>query len=88
MRSKKIICKGDKTDHGGTVIEGISTYLIQGREASGKGHMVECPLCKGSFPIIEGSENMKVQGIPIALEGMKTSCGAILIASQTTTSSI
>jgi len=50
--------------------------------------MVECPLCKGSFPIIEGSESMKVQGIPIALEGMKTSCGAILIASQTTVISI
>ena len=48
---------------------------------AGKGHMVMCPLCKGPFPIAEGSSTYSVNGIPVALDGMKTTCGATLIAS-------
>ncbi len=43
--------------------------------------MVFCPLCKGEFPIIECSDTYRVNGIPVALDGMKTACGASLIAS-------
>ncbi|MBC3502140.1 PAAR domain-containing protein [Pseudomonas sp. SWRI59] len=39
------------------------------------------PMCKGAFPIIEGSDTYLVNGIPVALDGMKTACGASLIAS-------
>ncbi|MEK9494886.1 PAAR domain-containing protein, partial [Photorhabdus sp. P32] len=31
---------------------------------------------------VEGSNDLKHQGKPIALEGMQTACGAKLIASQ------
>jgi len=48
---------------------------------AGKGNMVFCPLCKGEFPIIEGSDTYRVNGVPVALDGMKTACGASLIAS-------
>ncbi|WP_387795382.1 PAAR domain-containing protein, partial [Photorhabdus sp. RM125S] len=47
-----------------------------------KGDLVSCPKCKGVFPIVEGSDDLKHQGKPIALEGMHTACGAKLIASQ------
>ncbi|MFZ7447572.1 PAAR domain-containing protein [Klebsiella pneumoniae] len=48
---------------------------------AGKGNMVLCPKCKGAFPIIEGSSTYRVNGVPFALDGMKTACGASLIAS-------
>ncbi|WP_428846496.1 PAAR domain-containing protein [Photorhabdus heterorhabditis] len=43
---------------------------------------MECPQCKGIFPIIQGADSLKYKGKPIALEGMQTACGAKLIASQ------
>ncbi|EIU4789697.1 TPA: PAAR domain-containing protein [Pseudomonas aeruginosa] len=36
----------------------------------------------GTFPISEGSALLEVDGVPIALHGMKTACGASLIASD------
>ncbi|HZG21329.1 MAG TPA: PAAR domain-containing protein [Herbaspirillum sp.] len=77
-----IICKGDSTSHGGTVLEGFATLNVLGKNAAGVGHMVLCPKCKGSFPIVQGAENVSYLGKPVAVEGMKTSCGAELQASQ------
>lgn len=82
MAERPIICVGDTTTHGGTVLEGFANFEVYGRLASGKGHKVRCPRCKGIFVIIEGAENRTVGGVPLALEGMLTSCGATLIASQ------
>ncbi|HCF6898421.1 TPA: PAAR domain-containing protein [Pseudomonas aeruginosa] len=77
----EIIRKGDKTDHGGTVLEGFGHTNFNGQPMAGVGHSVSCPKCKGVFPIAEGSSTLKVDGVPVALEGMKTACGASLIAS-------
>lgn len=82
MAKIPIIRKGDKTSHGGTVLEGFSNHNLDGIPAAGKGHMVSCPQCKGTFPIIEGVESYKVDGVPVAIENMRTACGATLIASQ------
>ncbi|WP_329956584.1 PAAR domain-containing protein [Collimonas humicola] len=49
---------------------------------SGVGHMTHCPKCKGMFPIIEGAPTFTIFGRPTAVEGMKTACGASLIATQ------
>lgn len=76
-----IIRKGDSTDHGGTVLEGFEQTNLNGRPMAGVGHMVACPLCKGVFPITEGSSSYDVDGVLVALNGMKTACGASLIAS-------
>ncbi|AVE40888.1 PAAR domain-containing protein [Providencia stuartii] len=46
------------------------------------GDQVSCPKCKGIYAIVEGSATMKYNGKSLALEGMKTACGATLIASQ------
>lgn len=79
---KPIIRKGDSTDHGGTVLDGFATSNLDGRPAAGVGHMVSCPQCKGSFAIVQGSSQYMIDGRGVALDGMKTACGALLIASQ------
>ena len=77
----KIVRLDDTTDHGGKVINSIPHTNLNGKPIAGKGNLVFCPLCKGEFPIIEGSDTYRVNGTPVALDGMKTACGARLIAS-------
>ncbi|WP_291377143.1 MULTISPECIES: PAAR domain-containing protein [Achromobacter] len=79
-----VIRKGDSTDHGGVVLEGFEHTNFNGRPLAGVGHKVSCPRCNGVFAIAEGSAAYKIGGIPTALEGMKTTCGASLIASTST----
>ncbi|MDR0218922.1 MAG: PAAR domain-containing protein [Enterobacteriaceae bacterium] len=82
MPNKAVIRLNDTTDHGGKVITTIDGYVYQGIPIAGKGDLVICPKCDGTFPIMEGSESLKYKGKQIALEGMSTACGAKLIASQ------
>jgi hypothetical protein len=44
--------------------------------------MTVCPQCKGQFPIAEGLDFHTYAGIGTAVDGMKTACGAKLIATQ------
>ena len=78
---KDIIRLGDATTHGGTVLEAFAKTDLNGMPIAGVGHKVSCPLCKGIFPIAEGSTTYAVDGISVALDGMKIACGAALIAS-------
>lgn len=78
---KDIIRLGDLTTHGGVVFQAFPQTDLNGKPIAGVGHNVSCPLCKGVFPIAEGSSTYTVDGIPVALDGMKTACGAALIAS-------
>jgi uncharacterized Zn-binding protein involved in type VI secretion len=84
MGEKAIIRQGDRTSHGGTVLEGHQTLIIHGKPVAGVGHRVQCPKCSGSPVIVEGAVNASMMGISVAVDGMKTSCGATLIASQNT----
>lgn len=84
LGDKAIIRMGDRTSHGGIVVEGHQFLIIHGKPAAGVGHRVHCPKCSGSPVIVEGAMNASMMGISIAVEGMKTSCGATLIASQIT----
>jgi uncharacterized Zn-binding protein involved in type VI secretion len=79
---KPVIRLGDKTSHGGTVIEAFPTLNVFGKPAAGLGHKVVCPKCKGVFPIAAGAQNYEFMGKNVAVEGMKTACGAALIPSQ------
>lgn len=83
MNGRPIVRVGDKTTHGGTVTEGFSSYDVLGRAAAGMGHMVTCPRCEGVFPIAEGVATFAIDDSFVAVDAMKTSCGASLIASQT-----
>ncbi|TDG06239.1 PAAR domain-containing protein [Paraburkholderia guartelaensis] len=82
MVARAKIRVGDKTSHGGTVIQGFPEMQCYGKPVAGLGHAVTCPKCSGYHKIVEGVASFSFNGTPIALDGMKTSCGAILIASQ------
>ena len=69
---KDIIRLGDTTTHGGIVLEAFPQTDLNGKPIAGVGHKVSCPLCKGVFPIAEGSNTYTVSGISVALDGMKT----------------
>lgn len=79
---RAVICKGDRTSHGGRVLEGNPNVTTGGRQVAQLGHATICPQCKGKFPIIEGVATHTYGGKPTAVEGMRTACGATLIASQ------
>lgn len=79
---KAVICQGDPTSHGGKVLEGLASATIFGKRIAARGHKVFCPLCKGTFPIAEGVPFHTFAGLGTAVEGMRTGCGATLIATQ------
>jgi uncharacterized Zn-binding protein involved in type VI secretion len=79
---RAIICKGDRTSHGGTVTEGDPIRTINDRAMARRGHMTFCPACKGNFPINDGLAFHSIGGFDTVVEGMKAACGAVLIASQ------
>lgn len=80
----EIIRMGDPTSHGGKVLEGSMTDICHGKPISFIGHKVSCPECKGTFPIVEGVQTTTFYGQGVAVAGMKTACGATLIATQFT----
>jgi uncharacterized Zn-binding protein involved in type VI secretion len=80
----EIIRLGDPTSHGGKVIEGSLADICHGKPIAFIGHRTFCPQCKGMFPIIEGAPTTTFYGKGVALAGMKTACGAVLIATQMT----
>lgn len=83
-----MILVGDTTSHGGRVLEGTDAATVNGRAIAGVGHMVACPQCKGTFPILPDTLGRlhphRLHGRDTAVEGMRTACGAVLVASQST----
>lgn len=80
-----VICEGDTTSHGGKVVTSSSTSDTNGRRWALLGDMVACPKCHGIFPIIQGNATNVEDGKPVAYDGCKTACGAVLIAGQSFT---
>ena len=79
-----IIRLGDKTSHGGAVLEGSQHSDIEGVPVARLGDKVSCPI-HGNGTIVEGDMTMIVDGKPVARHGDKVACGAVLIAGQQTT---
>ncbi len=82
--SKPVIILGDKTSHGGSVVEGAPTVTTHGKPIARVGDKVTCPKC-GPTTIANGDSTMLVMGKPVARHGDKTACGATLIAGQSVT---
>jgi uncharacterized Zn-binding protein involved in type VI secretion len=79
-----VIRLGDPTSHGGKVIQVTAThYTVDGIAVARVGDLCSCPI-KGhdGCTVAEGNPNHTVEGIPVAYEGHKTTCGAALIATQ------
>lgn len=85
VNGKAKIVVGDRTSHGGRVISGspLSTWGRDALPIARKGDTVTCPQCEPhTFEIEDGCDNSLDFGAPVALEGHRTTCGAILIAEQ------
>ena len=84
--SKQLILLGDKTSHGGVVIEASPESSVNGIRIARLGDKVSCPLpYHGVCPIVTGDATFLVDGKPAARAGDKTACGASLIPSQALT---
>jgi uncharacterized Zn-binding protein involved in type VI secretion len=80
------ILLGDKTSHGGTVIEASGQSSVGGVRIARVGDKVACPIRgHGVCPIVTGDPTMMMDGTAVARTGDLTACGAQLIASQALT---
>lgn len=78
---KLVIRLGDPTSHGGTVVSATSHLEMFGKQVARLGDKVTCPIPgHGVCTIAEGDPLWSIDGIPVALEGHKTTCGASLIS--------
>ncbi|MBK1616137.1 hypothetical protein CKO44_22025 [Rubrivivax gelatinosus] len=81
-----MIVMGDKTDHGGEVIECSEITDTHGRRIARVGDKVRCPKKgHGITVIVTGDDTMLIDGKAVAYHGCRTSCGATLLSSQTAT---
>lgn len=85
--SKPFIVVGDKTDHGGVVIQGTSGSDVNGTPIARVGDQVTCPERDhgGTTVIATGDPTCIIDGQPAARHGDKTACGATLLSSQAAT---
>ncbi|GGY62965.1 PAAR domain-containing protein [Pseudoduganella albidiflava] len=81
-----VIRLGDPTSHGGRVVSvSASHFTVGGIAVARVGDKCICPIRGHELCIItEGSPVHSIDGIPVAYEGHKTSCGATLIATTGT----
>jgi len=79
-----LIVLGDKTSHGGSVIEASPHSEAAAVPIARVGDKTVCPK-HGPNPIVSGDSTLIVDGKPAARHGDKTACGASLIASQQAT---
>ena len=84
---RPFIVLGDKTDHGGEVIEASGVTDTHGKRIARLGDKVSCPKKGhgGTTTIVSGDPTMIIAGRAAARHGDKTACGATLIASQSVT---
>ena len=61
---KSMVRLGDRTDHGGVVIEAADDLTHMGIMVALHGHKVACPKCKGPFPIIATGARAH-KGVPV-----------------------
>jgi uncharacterized Zn-binding protein involved in type VI secretion len=85
--SKPFIVVGDKTDHGGVVIQGSPASDAAGKFISRVGDKVTCPINGhgGVTVIASGDPTCIIDGAAAARHGDKTACGATLLSSQVPT---
>ncbi|BBP99714.1 hypothetical protein BSFA1_48430 [Burkholderia sp. SFA1] len=77
--SKRDVARlGDKTDHGGAIIQAAPELKHKGIPTALNGHLTECPKCRGTYPIIATGMRMH-RGVTVAMIGDKTACGATII---------
>jgi uncharacterized Zn-binding protein involved in type VI secretion len=77
-----VIRLGDPTSHGGKVEKVAATHFtVAGIAVACVGDKCSCPI-KGhdNCTVAEGDPNHVINGIAVAYDGHKTTCGAVLTA--------
>ncbi len=82
--TRPLIVKGDMTSHGGMVMEASDNSTINDKGIARVGDLVACPV-HGPTVIYTGDADYEVDDKASARDGDVTSCGAVLIAGQSTT---
>jgi uncharacterized Zn-binding protein involved in type VI secretion len=80
-----VIRLNDPTSHGGMVMAAAPKSKVMGIAVARKGDRCFCPLPGHSACVIaEGDPDVLIDGVPVAFQGHKTSCGAVLISTMPT----
>ncbi|WP_081436701.1 PAAR domain-containing protein [Burkholderia lata] len=83
---RQVIVVGDTlAPHGGTVVTGSNTDIVDGKPISRKGDTVECSE-HGTQTISEGDGTGMISGSPVALHGHRVTCGCTLVSRNATLS--
>lgn len=69
--------KTDQISHGGTIIEGSASWLVNGLGVARVGDKVLCAL-HGQQTIVSGSPDVRNEGKPVARVGDAISCSAVI----------
>jgi uncharacterized Zn-binding protein involved in type VI secretion len=78
---RKVIRLNDPTSHGGKVISAAPHSTVLGVAVARKGDLCTCPLPgHGVCKIAEGDPDVLIDGVPVAFDGHKTDCGAMLMS--------
>lgn len=73
----------DPTSHGGKVVSAAQKSSVMGVAVARKGDRCTCPVPgHGNCVIAEGDPKVLIDGVPVAFDGHKTSCGATLITTM------
>ena len=80
---RRVIRLGDRTSHGGYVVSATSRFTVMGIDVARLGDKCTCPKKDhNNCYIVEGDPDWTIDDVPVALEGHKLSCGAVLISSM------
>jgi uncharacterized Zn-binding protein involved in type VI secretion len=79
---RNVIRLGDPTSHGGKVVKTSATHFTVGDIAVARvGDACSCPITGHvDCTIAEGDPHHVIDGIAVAYDGHKTTCGATLLA--------
>lgn len=80
-QGRGVIRLGDRTNHGGQVIQASSGTIVMGKAAALAEDMTHCPKCKGEFALKPAAAGAKCMGRLYAYHDDVTECGAKLITS-------
>jgi len=78
---KNPVREGDKTTHGGLVKSASSTFRLEGKRVALHLDVVTCPE-HGDNPIVEHGEGYGEGGRKWVVDGCRTQCGSLVIASE------
>lgn len=77
---------GDRSSHGGTIVSGAVTVMVDGQPVARVGDMHVCGDPQhGTTPIITGSAKHSAEGAAIARVGDLVGCGAVITEGSPTT---